>query len=153
MGAIKYLNSVCPKCGAPDMISLDGVCENTDALRIKCINCNSYFTIEEIYGKCDGGVKMDAVEYLRERKRMLQSGKTDYKVADFVNLESSGKEEQAVRIVYWWNKRNPVLTNAQKFEEVFGVKPTIWTMSKDGFGLLVGECDGWWDEPYEEPEK
>ena len=159
MMGLQPINKICPVCGNGNyMRSLESVCKKDDKLRIKCINCNSYFTVEEIYGNKGEKIEMDAVEYLKERQRMLQSGTTDYKAADFVNLESTGKEEEAVRIVYWWGKRNPVKTNKKKFVEVFGVEPQVWHLDKNGFEVLVPEKtdwwkDSWWNETYKEPKK
>ena len=60
-----------------------------------------------------------------------------------------------------WSKAHQPITNAQKFEEVFGHKPKFYN-GKDicPFPMLDRSCEGvscktcikWWDEPYKEPK-
>ena len=52
MNMLPIIKAVCPVCGsATYMRDLSPVCKESDKLRIKCINCLSYFTEEEIFGK------------------------------------------------------------------------------------------------------
>lgn len=84
---------------------------------------------------------MDAVKYLKERERLFK----DYGI-DEENYPRPHTEikdpEQAVKAVEQWSKEHPVMTNDQKFEEVFGCSP------KHGYYIP----EAWWDEPYKEPE-
>ena len=52
MNMLPVINKICPKCGSGNyMRSLEPVCKKDDKYRIKCINCLSYFTLDEIYGE------------------------------------------------------------------------------------------------------
>ncbi len=110
---------------------------------------------------------MDAVEYIKERERMCADH--DDCVGCGLRCEIRGlcgedamRVEDVVRVVEQWSREHPVMTNAQKFEEVFGEKPTIsngelmcppivFRESKD-CSCKCSECDQWWNEPYKEPE-
>lgn len=49
--SLTYVNRVCPKCNNPNyMRSLDGLC---NMFQYKCINCNSYFTYDDLAEKTD----------------------------------------------------------------------------------------------------
>lgn len=106
---------------------------------------------------------MDAVEYLKERARMCNS----YERCSECPLLNVGcgesNPDETVDIVEQWSREHPVMTNAMKFEEVFGNKPDskrkgericpplAFRKSKD-CSCKCSECDQWWDEPYKEPE-
>lgn len=76
---------------------------------------------------------MDAVCYVKEKNRMceaiheaggceecpLASPDYDYACADFI----SDNPEKVVSIVEKWAKEHPMITNADKFREVFGTPP------------------------------
>lgn len=65
------------------------------------------------------------------------------------------KSKQRERTVsnYWCAKKNPIITNAKKFEEVFGFLPDGDVIfSKDYFINAVKGPVLKWDEPYKEPE-
>lgn len=88
---------------------------------------------------------MDAVEYLKERARMCNS----YERCSECPLLNVGcgesNPDETVDIVEQWSREHPVMTNAQKFEKVFG---------KDALDILDLSCelDIWLDQPYKEPE-
>lgn len=73
MIGLKPINKICPVCGNGNyMRSLEFVCKKDDTLRIKCINCNSYFTFEEVYGKGDYDNSMDELELLIQQKKEIE---------------------------------------------------------------------------------
>ena len=87
---------------------------------------------------------MDAVEYLKERARMCRSFNLICSDCPLFNGGcGESNPDEAVDIVEQWSKEHPVMTNAMKFEEVFGC-----SSPKPGYYLP----DAWWDEPYKEPE-
>lgn len=99
---------------------------------------------------------MDALTYMKERERMchaINRGRTDDDFClecplggleqDCTGLERE-KPEKAIAIVEKWSAEHPVMTNAQKFEEVFG-----WKIDRY-FDKLPA---AWWDEPYVEPKE
>lgn len=99
---------------------------------------------------------MEALEFLKEYKRMC----TEYEDCNGCPLADTGcagcidsSEKQLINIVdktEQWSKEHPIITNAQKFEEVFGFHPadfkTLFNFNKsyDGKELI------WWDDPYKE---
>jgi len=77
---------------------------------------------------------MEAIEFLKEKHRMCHSNSQDDNRCYLCPLSMSRNEyhvscdslmanhpEDAVRIVEQWSAENPVVTNAQKFKEVFGL--------------------------------
>ena len=63
--------------------------------------------------------------------------------------------EEAIRIVEAWAADHPIQTNAQKFEEVFGIKPHKNILGQwycppheDCTKGVCSKCREWWDEPY-----
>ena len=108
-------------------------------------------------------VMMDAVDYLKERNR----GCLSFEGCDGCRFQSeTGCErgimeidnpEKAVLIVAEWAADHPFMTNAEKFKEVFGVRPQNVCPPKgadiceDGAGDCV-ECMKWWNREYKDPE-
>ena len=117
---------------------------------------------------------MDVVEFYREFRRMCKSH-TDIDCdlcpmnigSHFCCLppESISDEdvESAIKVVDIWSKGHPVITNAQKFEEVFGPvckcpmststtvgssDPQFFTNIKIKKYLAIDE--DWWGEEYKE---
>ena len=104
---------------------------------------------------------MEALEFLREYNRMCVVNKDCHGCplkGTTCSLGAELSETQMAIIVdktEQWSKEHPIITNAQKFEEVFG--------QKHSFSLMFGrfrdispepiflESD-WWNEPYKEPE-
>ena len=108
---------------------------------------------------------MDAAKYLTERNRMCATGAC-YKcefgkntVLCRLKAVENSDPEKAIRIVDGWDKANPPQTNAQKFMEVFGVKPYKDDEGDWGCPPFVEACDDceeckkWWDAPYTPPER
>ena len=75
---------------------------------------------------------------------------------------------ETIEIVEKWTKENPVMTIADKFEEVFGVVPDLaelngakWCPHCMGFGNYNEYCSGscsackaqFWNSEYKEPKK
>lgn len=97
---------------------------------------------------------MDAVEYLREKVRMCKS----HIDCDRCQLREKKEEsnscytfeiqhpKESVSIVEKWSREHPVMTNAMKFEEVFGTVQAV----KDG--PISQEFYKWLIKPYKEPE-
>lgn len=121
---------------------------------------------------------MDAVEYIKEFNRMCKShvgceycGIKKY-IKDRLGEEHSvpckdfrvAYPERTIAIVEKWSKEHPIVANAMKFEEVFGVKfpidccpenfPTYKDVAKEECGnYTCEECENkFWNEPYEKPE-
>lgn len=57
--------------------------------------------------------------------------------------------EVAAKLEKYEMEKEKPLTNAQKFEQVFGVKPPVWELKDNGIKILRELCDGWWNDPYE----
>lgn len=54
------------------------------------------------------------------------------------------KSEEVIKTVEEWSKEHPAMTNAKKFEEIFGIKPENAEMPyKDR------TFPNWWDQPFE----
>ena len=66
---------------------------------------------------------MDAKEFFKEATRMC---KTHYCYNDCPGYEICSKygkkSQEMIDIVEKWSKENPIITNAMKFEEIFGFK-------------------------------
>ncbi len=108
---------------------------------------------------------MEILKFLKEYNRMC----TMYKSCRGCPLEMDrcagcGDEfskKQIINIIdktEQWSKEHPIITNAQKFEEVFGeieikdyIKCRVHHMSEDETEIEILESK-WWDEPYKEPE-
>lgn len=100
---------------------------------------------------------MEALEFLKETDRMCSSY-TECSDCPLKELASfSGyptcrvvmfKEcEKAISAVDAWSREHPIITNAQKFKEVFGRKPRLCCEE-----LNCNVCIEWWNEPYKEPK-
>lgn len=104
---------------------------------------------------------MDAVEFFKEKDRMCQDLYVCGKCYDLAyvkensrgytvcGLISTGRYEEAVEIVEKWSKEHPKITNAMKFEEVFGFK--ISGSNESGEYLYMPQ--NWLDQEYEPQEK
>lgn len=92
---------------------------------------------------------MDAVEYLKERARMCKQPLCDQcefngtGYAQCFGYENMYPKE-CVSIVEQWSREHPVMTNAQKFEEVFGYFAPV-----QGRPYMPST---WWNEPYKGTE-
>lgn len=108
---------------------------------------------------------MDALELLKESARICRTylcnncpvkGKCLYN-PNINHIES--KMEDIVSAVEQWSKEHPIVTNAGKFEEVFGRPPKFQSgdwycppiVTEPGcVGLDCNICRKWWEEPYKE---
>ena len=108
---------------------------------------------------------MEAIEFLKEYNRMC----TMYKSCRGCPLEmdqcagfcNEMYEKQIINMMEkteQWSKEHPIITNAKKFEEVFGkielkdyIKCRVNHMSEDETEIEILEGK-WWNEPYKEPE-
>lgn len=68
---------------------------------------------------------MDAIEFIKEKTRMCE-GINDCSKCPLYDLEQScipdiDNIEEMVDIVEIWMKENPIITNGDKFTEVFGI--------------------------------
>ena len=98
---------------------------------------------------------MEAIEFLKETQRMCSSYKECTncplkELASFYGYSTCrvamfNECEKAISAVDAWSKEHPIITNARKFEEVFGKQ----TLPVPKFFAETG----WWDEPYKEPQK
>ena len=91
---------------------------------------------------------MDAVKYLKEKIRMCKTvGDCIDNCPVFNNFNKScgfledDNPEAIVDIVETWSKENPILTNSEKFKEVFG-----FSLTKEQ--LKLGSFIGWLDQEY-----
>ena len=121
---------------------------------------------------------MEALEFLKEYNRMC----TMYKSCRRCPLEMDKcagcgdefSEKQIINIIEkteQWSKEHPIITNAHKFEEVFGfngntvnkVKPQIGiggTKGSCGYDKCTESCGSrcfprcpmWWNDEFKEPE-
>ena len=108
---------------------------------------------------------MEALDFLKEAKRMcLAIGccsdcQLGYGcVVDDVKKVPDRVLESNCLVVEQWSKEHPIITNAQKFKEVFGEKRLsdlidckIRNASGDEIIVDMQKTE-WWDEPYKEPE-
>lgn len=110
---------------------------------------------------------MDALEFLKEYCRMCDSvescsacplSQTSYDSAcDFAYMAKHAPET-LVRRVEQWSKGHPIVTNAMKFEEVFGRPPKYLSgdwycppiVTEPCVGADCNMCRRWWEEPYKE---
>ena len=112
---------------------------------------------------------MEALEFLKETQRMCSSYKecTDCplkELASFAGYKACriymlNECEKAISAVDAWSKKHPIITNAQKFKEVFGEK-TIDQLALcetrtvgPNVPKLFTKPSSWWDKPYKEPQK
>lgn len=102
---------------------------------------------------------MEAIEFLKEYNRMCVECRNcsgcPLKGTE-CSIGSGLSEEEMINIVdktEQWSKEHPAITNARKFEEVFGFLPDGDVIfSKDYFINAVKGPVLKWDEPYKEPE-
>ena len=99
---------------------------------------------------------MEAIEFLKEYKRMCESMAVDECSVCPMSLEKNKHNvacshllkkcpEDACKIVEQWSKEHPIITNAKKFEEVFG-------FSLENTFILPSEVCNWLRIKYEESE-
>ena len=90
---------------------------------------------------------MDAVKFLIEKRRMCNVMSS----CDECPLNENAKEysceyfddiEEAVDIVETWSKENPIITNGDKFKEVFGIS------SQELLAMYHHELFKWFKEEY-----
>ena len=105
---------------------------------------------------------MDAVKFLKQKDRMCNSfslcsqcpmsALKNNRNVSCIQLHERYPEE-VVRIVEQWSKENPIITNAMKFNEVFGFMPagsqTFYFVEPSGSYSKTID----WQDPYKEPEK
>ena len=108
------------------------------------------------------------IEVMKQRDRMCKSNGCNCFGCGLA-LKNNGKElrcddfccsypQEAEKIIMDWAKEHPVMTNADKFKEVFGIeighefeKCDLFTCSDDG----CDKCEyyGFWNREYIEPKK
>ena len=119
---------------------------------------------------------MTKEEYQRNIVRMFDSLRTEYKGKrncdgiECNNCPFNGKvcnvgkllfsSFEAIEIVENWAKENPIQTNAEKFREVFGTKPSLYTCVNDincedckYYGDVCYVRELFWDVEYNEKTK
>ena len=94
---------------------------------------------------------MEVFDCLKEAQRMCKSY-PDCKGCPLINFACgfircierfSDEDIQCqIKIVEQWSKEHPIITNARKFKEIFGLPAHC----------MIDQDAQWWDEPYEEPE-
>lgn len=107
---------------------------------------------------------MDAVEFLKEKNRLCDKYTTCVSGCPIIKtcnrLRDKGNEE-TVAIVEKWSKEHSIITNADKFKEVFGIEINSFgnanfiqiVTNSDSQTIKAIQClDEFWDEPYKKPE-
>lgn len=108
----------------------------------------------------------DFVEVMKIRDRMCESIErchecpiNTFKNGKDISCESFSKKypEQVQEILLKWDKEHPIKTNADKFEEVFGFRPSIVCPMYRVKDCEDGDCwdclyREFWDREYKEPE-
>ena len=91
---------------------------------------------------------MEALEFLKEYNRMCTMYKSCRKCPlEMDNCAGCGdefSEKQIINIIdktEQWSKEHPIITNARKFKEIFGLPAHC----------MIDQDAQWWDEPYKEP--
>ena len=97
---------------------------------------------------------MDAVTYLKERRRMCDEYSTCVRcpLGKFAYCVDAEPEEQ-VKAVEQWSKEHTLVTNRKKFEEVFGIDNQWIKTNFDGSMPTVTIpysviTKSWWDAEY-----
>ena len=97
---------------------------------------------------------MEAIEFLKEYNRMCTMYKScrrcPLEMDNCVGCGDEFSEKQIINIIEkteQWSKEHPLVTNAQKFKEVFGGE-AIYAISSPNVQALKD----WLDEPYKEVE-
>lgn len=106
---------------------------------------------------------MEALEMLKTLKRICSK----YKCSDCpvvaksciciknISITSDETLLHIIENVEQWSKENPLVTNAQKFVEVFGKHNmsdlTICEIRPISHEIIPKKSN-WWNEPYEEPD-
>ena len=96
---------------------------------------------------------MEAIEFLKEYNRMCTMHKScrgcPLEMDNCAGCGDEFSEKQIINIIEkteQWRKEHPLVTNAQKFKEVFGGE-AIYAISSPNVQALKD----WLDEPYKEP--
>ena len=94
---------------------------------------------------------MEAFDYCKEAQRMCRSY-PDCKGCPLRQLAcgfircierfSDADMRCAIKVVEQWSEEHSIITNAQRFKEVFGLPAHC----------MIDHDAQWWDEPYKEPE-
>ncbi len=92
---------------------------------------------------------MEALEFLKEYSRMCTMYKSCRgcplgmdQCAGFCNEMSEKQIINMMEKTEQWSKEHPIITNARKFKEIFGLPAHC----------MIDQDAQWWDEPYKEPE-
>ena len=95
---------------------------------------------------------MEALDFMKEAQRMCGTKHcVECPIGKYIN-HSEDKLEEIVSAVEQWSEEHPVMTNAQKFNEVFGFMPagcqTFYFIEPKGpYSKTIN-----WQDPYKEPE-
>ena len=91
---------------------------------------------------------MEALEFLKEYNRMCVVNKDcqgcPLEMDNCAGCGDEFSEKQIINIIdktEQWSKEHPIITNARKFEEIFGLPAHC----------MIDQDAQWWDEPYKEP--
>ena len=97
---------------------------------------------------------MDAKDFIRERNRMCRAFTCDTCLLNETGCTITDLNvDEMVDIVEKWSKEHPVMTNAEKFEQTFGLK----IKPRGNYFKIVGIIPQhdyiaqWLNEPYMEP--
>ena len=103
------------------------------------------------------GIDMFATDYLKEKARMCKAENKGFNCP--MEMRNNGANmpcrvfeenypDKAVIIVDEWSRQHPIVTNREKFAEVFGAMSFaafVWN------NLKSGGYDEWWDKEYKAP--
>lgn len=109
------------------------------------------------------------IEVMKQKNRMCESNSRRCSKC-FLAAKNNGKElhcndlclsypQEAEKIIMDWAKEHPIMTNAEKFKEVFGFKmPKFQIDACFGFECPQEDCKGcehynFWKTEYVEPKK
>ena len=109
---------------------------------------------------------MEALEFLKEAQRLCKEYSCsscpvgEKCVLSILEDATIDGIHDSVLAIEQWSKNHPIITNAQKFEEVFGRPPKFisgdWycppIVTEPCIGVDCKMCSRWWEEPYKEPE-
>ena len=119
---------------------------------------------------------MEFKEFVKHRERMLNSigrvkgvcsgvncSECPFKVCGEIPRKCALNDIEAEAIVQKWMNEHPIVTNAMKYKEIFGVYPIKESTgkyvcppqnaTKDCNIRTCDDCKTWWDEEYKETEK
>lgn len=91
---------------------------------------------------------MEALEFLKEAQRLCKEYSCsscpvgEKCVLSILEDATIDGIHDSILAIEQWSKKHPIVTNARKFKEIFGLPAHC----------MIDQNAQWWDEPYKEPE-